>query len=102
MKGFASEDSYAHYYGVGWMHHLNKQQEYHIMMHFKDISSSTDPLHLDLNNIGYRRYSLAAGYSWQRSSTESISLDIERYTRHNDGANSYQGWGIVARYNKSL
>lgn len=101
-KGFASEDAYAHYYGGGWMHHINKEQEYHILLHFKDVSSSTDPLRTELNNAGYRRYSWVAGYSWQSSPSESVSLDIERYIRHNDGANSYRGWGIVAVYNKSL
>lgn len=101
-KGFASDDAHARYYGVGWMHHFDEKREWHAWIHYKDASSSYDPLRLDLNSTGYRRYSLAAGYSWQHSPTETLSLDVERYRRHNRHANTYQGWGIVALYTKTV
>lgn len=101
-KGFASDDAYDHYYGVGWMHHFDEKREWHAWLHYKDASSSYDPLRLDLNSTGYHRYSAVAGYSWQPSPSETLSLDVERYTRRNNGANCYQGWGIIVVYNKNL
>lgn len=101
-KGINSEDAHSQYYGVGWMHHINEKREWHAWLHYKDTSSSYDPLRLDLNSTGYRRYAAVMGYSWQYSPSETLSLDIECYTRHNNGANSYQGWGIVVMYNKNL
>ena len=101
-KGFASDDAYVQYYGAGWMHHFDEKREWHAWIHYKDASSSYDPLRLDLNSTGYKRFSLAAGYSWQYAPTETLSLDVERYRRHNKHANSYQGWGIIALYQKTL
>lgn len=101
-KGIASQTAYAQYYGIGWMHHFDEKREGHLWLHYKDASSSYDPLRLDLNSTGYHRYAVAAGYSWQASPSETLSLDIERYTRRNKGANSYQGWGITVMYNKNL
>lgn len=101
-RGYDSEDTLSHYYGLGWTHHMDRDQEWHVRLHYKDTSSSYDPLRLDLNSSGYKRYALVAGYARQIKPNAKLKLDLERYTRRNDGANRYQGWAAVLQVDQSL
>ena len=91
------------YYGAGLRHRMTARADWSLMAHYSKVSSTYDPLRVSLDTGGgFRRMSLAAELNWRPDEKRSLSFQLERYVRDDDGGGGYNGWGTTLWYQKTL